>query len=339
MLSAALVGCGRRAAAYLEAYRRLEGVKPTACYAPNPKRRERVAARYGLRPYDSLEALLRAESPDVVHVVTWPDVRVGLMERVSAFGIPAATVEKPLATNPADVRRLRDLDESSGTKFAVCHQLRWHPTLVKCREAIASGALGRPLLAEMSAGLDLYSQGTHALSYGRYLLGDPRVRRVTGQVHGHHPEEGGQSCPAATLGYLELEGPARAIWSTGDISPVVVERGAPWQHLRIRVFAERGRVTYAECGESAIVASGEKRVFAPVDLYSYKEQALEAQAGFQQAVLRWLGDGSCPPGTCLSESLHEAEVLLAMLESARSGAPVEVRAERGAAVAAGAGSR
>jgi predicted dehydrogenase len=338
MLSAALVGCGRRAAAYLEAYRRIEGVKPTACYAPTPGRRERLAARYGLRAYEDLEAMLLAEEPDVVHIVTWPDVRVELMERVSAFGVPAVTVEKPLATDAGDIRRLRDLDEATGTKFAVCHQLRWHPTLAQCREFLASGALGRPLLAEMSARLDLYSQGTHALSYGRYLLGEPRILRVTGQVHGLHPEEGGQSCPAVTLGYLELDLPARAIWSTGDISPVVVERGAPWQHLRIRVFAERGQVTYAEFGESAIVASGQERFFPAVDLHSYKEQALEAQAGFQRAMLQWLSNRASPPGTCLAESLHEAETLLAVIESARSGAAVEVEGNR-ALVAAGGGSR
>ena len=90
---AALIGCGGRAPAHIEAYQLLENAEVVACCAPTPTRRDPLAERYRLRAYDSAETMIREESPDLVHIVTWPDTRIDLMQLVSSMGVPLCTVE------------------------------------------------------------------------------------------------------------------------------------------------------------------------------------------------------------------------------------------------------
>ena len=144
---AAIVGCGQRAHDHVEAYRHLPNVRVVACSAPSPTRREPFAQKYGLKAYADTAEMIRRERPDIVHLITWPKTRVELMTLVSDLDVPLCTVEKPVAIGVDDWRALQRLESESKTKFAVCHQLRWHPNLRKCQESIARGEIGVPPLS------------------------------------------------------------------------------------------------------------------------------------------------------------------------------------------------
>jgi len=139
---AVVVGCGGRAPAHIEAYLTIDNAELTACCAPSPDRREPLAEKYGITPYADLAETLIKEKPDIVHLVTPPHSRVEFMSIVSAHDVPLCTVEKPIALAVDDWRALQELEASSKTKFAICHQFRWPKHLSLCRQAIAGGALG-----------------------------------------------------------------------------------------------------------------------------------------------------------------------------------------------------
>ncbi len=95
---AAIVGSGQRSRPHIDAYRLLANAEVVACCAPTPSRRDALAAAFGIKAYADAAEMLRAERPDVVHIVTPPDARVELMTLVSDAGVPLCTVEKPIAT-------------------------------------------------------------------------------------------------------------------------------------------------------------------------------------------------------------------------------------------------
>jgi predicted dehydrogenase len=107
----------------------------------------------------------------------------------------AILLEKPIAEDLSHVDELRQTAAKSGSKILVGFQFRYHPTLNKAKELIASGALGKVLTVHAHWGEYLpnwhpwedYRQSyaaradlgggvivtlTHPLDYLRYLLGE-----------------------------------------------------------------------------------------------------------------------------------------------------------------------
>lgn len=321
---AVVVGCGGRAPAHIEAYRDIPNVEVVACSAPSPVRREPLAEKYGLRAYASAEEMIRAEHPDIVHLVTWPDTRVELLTLVNNLEVPLCTTEKPLATGVQDWLKLVELEKSSQTKFGVCHQLRWQPHLVRCQEVLRSGSLGKILLLDISAGMNIAGQGTHTLNYGMSLLGDVPVKTVFANAHGWDAADPGHPGPAASEANLIFEDGSRGLWTSGFVSPRCGDPATTWQHVRVAAYAERGRVLFEEFGNWEIVGPGdalERGSFGGME--SHARNNLLAQAGFHRAMFTWL-EGGPEPGTSLRRSLHEWAVVLAMYQSALEHRPVDL---------------
>ncbi len=99
---ACVVGCGNRSRAHINAYEHIPNAGVTACCAPTPTRRKKLAEECGIRAYSDVAEMLTEEKPDLVHLVTGPTTRVELMSFVAAHEVAACTVEKPIATGVED---------------------------------------------------------------------------------------------------------------------------------------------------------------------------------------------------------------------------------------------
>lgn len=319
----AVIGAGSRADAHCAASLALSELELVAVAAPSPTRREALAEQYGLRAYGDVGAMLRAEQPDLVHVVTPPSVRVDILRALAEHGVPAATVEKPVALAVADHRALSELVDGP-TRIGVCHQFRWYYSLVRCRQALASGRLGRVLWVDASAGMDITNQGTHALHYGNSLLGDRRVVEVFGTASGWNSADAAHPGPDDSLAQLTFDDGSRMVWATGPHTPRVGDPSTTWQHVRVAAHAEFGRVEWAEFGGWAIVGpdgmeSGEFEGFP-----AWQQGNLTAQTAFHAEMLAWLRDPEQPCGTNLARSLHEWQAVLALYASALERRPVRL---------------
>jgi len=321
---AAIIGCGHRAAAHIEAYYHIPEASVVACCAPSPLRREPLAAEYGLCAYADVAEMIERERPDIVHFITRPDVRVHIMSLVAEFGVPLCTVEKPVAAGVGDWLELQRLEARSRTKFAICHQFRWHPGLMRCQDAVRGGCLGEVALLDISSGMNIAGQGTHSLNYGRSLVGDPRVRSVFGQWSGWDKEDSFQAAPSSTFALLEFENGIRGIWTSGPVSPRVGDPSTNWQHVRVAAHAKNGRVNYEEFGRWEIVSASGTETGDYGNMGAWASKNLEAQAGFYRAMFRWLEDDSSAPGTNLAVSLHEWAVVLALYQSCLERCPIDM---------------
>jgi predicted dehydrogenase len=320
----AIIGAGSRAGAHVNAYQLIENAGVVACSAPSPNRREPFAARYGIKAYADAGEMIQQEKPDLVHIVTPPSVRESVMRLVSDCGVQADTFEKQSAIVVDDWKALRRLQKETRTRFGVCHQFRWHPTLARCREALASGRLGKLLMVEATAGMDITNQGTHALHYGNSLNGDAEVVRVFGAVSGWDQQDLSHPGPENSLACLTFDNGTRMFWNTGPLAPRAGDPGTVWQHVRVAGFAEKGRVLWEEFGRWEIVGPDGAEGGDYGGMENWARENLKAQAGFHRDMLAWIEDDSRPVGTNLTRSLHEWNAVLALYASALTRQPVEL---------------
>ncbi|GAH62307.1 unnamed protein product, partial [marine sediment metagenome] len=180
----AIVGCGGRSTQHARAYKLISRGELVACCDLDTERRQSYAKEFGIRPYADVVEMIKKEEPDLVHIVTPPNVRVELMQVISDSGVSACIVEKPICCEVSDWKNLCELEEKTNTKFAVNHQLRWQPDFAHCQKALNSGKLGKLLFLDFSAGMNISGQGTHILDYAMSLNQNTPAVRVFGAASG-----------------------------------------------------------------------------------------------------------------------------------------------------------
>ncbi len=310
-----IVGCGSRSRWHARAYKLISRGKLVACCDLDTERSQSCANKLNIRPYVDAIEMIKKEKPDLVHVVTPANMRVELMEGISDIGVPACIVEKPIACEVSDWKKLCELETKTKTKFAVSHQIRWHPNLMRCREALNSGKLGKVLFLDFSAGMNISQQGTHILDYAMSLNLDTRVVRVFGAASGGKEMKTIHPAPEMTVGQLLFANGVYGMWSTGYVAPRTIDDQATYKHIRIAAYAERGRTLYEELGKWEIVSSDGVEVGKIANVKEWEEGNYIAQVGLTNAMFDWLEDDSKPVGTNLECALHQWNVVLGLYAS------------------------
>jgi len=138
-----IVGCGRvTQQLHLPALQVMEGVSVVALAELEPQRLARVAGKFGItRRYPSHRELVADELVDVVAVC----VPASSHEEVTEAAIKAnkhVFVEKPLALEVEQARRMVSLAEATDRKTTVDFNLRSHRLVQDARRIVAGGTLG-----------------------------------------------------------------------------------------------------------------------------------------------------------------------------------------------------
>jgi predicted dehydrogenase len=323
----AIVGCGGRARWHAQAYAWIDRGELVACCDIDAERRDRFAGEFGIAGYADALTMIQQEGPDLVHLVTPPTARVDLMTLVSQEGVPACIVEKPIACQVADWKRLVELEAASGTRFAINHQFRWHANLTRCREALRSGRLGALRTLDFSAGMNISGQGTHMLDYAMSLNEDARVVRVFGAVSGTEGMHGGHPAPDTSIGQVLFHNGVYGVWVNGPTAPRAGDESTTYQHCRVAAYAERGHTLWEEFGRWEVVSPDGTEGGRTADMDDWEAGNHAAQAALTDAMFDWIEDDHSPAGTNLALGLHQWEAVLAMYASALWRRPVEIPLE------------
>lgn len=120
---------------------RAAGGTVAAIADPSPAARDRAAAA-GIAAYDSVEAMIAADACDLIYVAAPNDAHLGPVRAAAAAGLPVLC-EKPIAASLADAEAMAAAvgDTLYGTAFDQRH----HPAHVAIADALAGGAIGRPV--------------------------------------------------------------------------------------------------------------------------------------------------------------------------------------------------
>jgi len=316
-----MLGCGPRARGHADAYKHVKKSKLVAVCDMNEERLGKFTEEWGIeKGYKDIHEMLDKEKPDLLHIVTQPNLRVPLLTLASEAEVPAVLVEKPLCVDSADFRAIADLHKTTKTKIAVNHQLRFHPKVLELLDDVMEGRIGDVRFIDGTSRLNLAGQGTHILNLVFAFNGGVRPVRVFGQVSGdsqlntHHP------APDMAVGELVFANEVHGVIANGLNAPMTSDDEKAHMHKRIAVFGTRGFVhwkmqSWERSTTKVDYESGEK---------DYRAEDVLGQAAMTDAMFDWLEDDKKTHPNCLDVSLAESNTVLGMYASAIQRKPIEL---------------
>lgn len=141
-LKCAVIGCGGIAQVHAGVLARQESAQLLAFADIRPERARALAEKYGGNAYDSMEALLEKERPQVLHLCTPHYLHTPMAKVAAERGIHVFS-EKPPVISPAQWEEFQKLGER--VRVGVCFQNRYNLSVAFCRELLESGRAGKIL--------------------------------------------------------------------------------------------------------------------------------------------------------------------------------------------------
>jgi predicted dehydrogenase len=317
----AFLGCGPRSNGHAAAYEYISRGKMVACCDVNEERLNAYGERFGIaNRYNDLDKMLEKEKPDVVHLVTPPTLRVGLMTRLSEAGVPGVIVEKPICIGADDYKALRILEQNTKTRFVVNHQLRHHQQILEFLNDVKEGKIGQVRFLDASAVLPMSGQGVHVLDLIFAFSGYAQVETVFGASSGYDDIGGAHPSPRTAETLITFKNGIRAALQAGVGAPMFDKSLPDWGHKRIAVYGTHGFRHWWMYGCEKSLSDGTieklKRDYATDDV--------PGQAGLTNALFDWLKDENKISPTNLKTSLDEWLVILAGYMSTVEARPVDL---------------
>ncbi|HCU35542.1 MAG TPA: hypothetical protein DGT21_08810 [Armatimonadetes bacterium] len=316
----AFLGCGPRSNGHAAAYEHITRGVPVACCDMNEERLSQYAERWSIpNSYTDMDEMLEKEKPDVVHMVTRPNIRVELMRRLAEAGVPGVIVEKPVCVGAEDYKGLRTLDAEAETKFAVNHQLRHHPKVVAFLDDVAEGKIGDVRFLDASAVLPMSGQGVHVLDLMFAFAGYPEVQTVFGASSGYDDIDGTHPSPRTAESLITFRNGMRGALQAGEGAPIFTPEAPRHGHKRISVYGTHGFLHWRMFGWERSLPDGT----VETGEYQYGDDDPLGQAGLTNAMFDWLEDDKAIAPTNLKASLDEWLVILAGYMSTIEARPVD----------------
>jgi len=217
----------------------------TALSRRDPGRARESAREFGIEhSFTSTAKLCACPDVDAVFIATPDAMHFADVLECVRHGKPVL-VEKPMAMNADEARQMVEAAGAAGVTLGVAHVMRFEESVRWFRERIASGAIGKPVLARaafvaplissartwisdpnLATGGPLADVGVHCLDTLRYVLGD-EVLSVMAQAQ-YDPQW-----------VVETSGTALFHFGGGCLATMEVSARAPYQTL-LEVIGEDG---------------------------------------------------------------------------------------------------
>ncbi len=203
-----ILGTGAIATKHAQAYRNI-GFQIVACSNRTEARGREFASRWGAEFVPNYHDLCRYPGLDFIDVTAFPNFHPEPVRICAEIGRPIL-VQKPIATNLDDARRMIDLAHAAGIPFGVVSQHRFDDSTIFLKRALAAGRLGKLLEAdayvkwfrsdeyysrpikgswETEGGGALINQAIHQVDILLYLIGPVATVSGTWQIGARHKIE------------------------------------------------------------------------------------------------------------------------------------------------------
>lgn len=276
--------------------------------------------------FTDAEAMLAQTRPDVFVFVTYPDLRLSMVELAVKYEVQAISLEKPMAESLLEAKQMRDLCVQHQMKAVVCHQQKYLSQMRELKQKIDRGAIGTVTKIHVETQPWLAQLGTHYVDYAIWAAGGSRAKWVVGHVHGPETLQDNHPSPDYLLGEIGFENGVRAYIECGYLS----ERHNPEMYAdsdnRMTVYGTNGYV-YAETdgfwGECSRETKGELVTGKHPGWYHHQEKQI--QTPYYAEYAAWLDGG--PAHSCnIETAYHGYEILegicLSALNNTRMDLPI-----------------
>jgi predicted dehydrogenase len=268
-----IVGPGKVAILHARAIMEIPGATLSGICSRTVERAREFASEYGTSGYDDVSRMVANESLDLVVICTpHPNHLIPARDALEAGA--HVLVEKPLASTLQDCDAMLDISRKTGRHLGVISQRRWYPPVVRVKEAIDQGKLGKPVLAtvnmlgwrdeqyyqsdpwrgkwDLEGGGVMVNQAPHQLDLLCWLMGPIE------EVYGHwanlnHP-------------YIEVEDTALAIvkFRSGALGNIVLSNSQkPGIYGKVQVHGDNGASAGAQTEGGSMFIAGMAPITEP----------------------------------------------------------------------------
>jgi len=219
MFKIGLIGCGAISNGHVTAFDTIEDASITAACDISEEKLKSVCERTGARGYSDYKKMVKEEEIDLA-VITLPH---GLHCEAACFCAEAGLdifLEKPMALNSDECRKIIDVCKRSGVMLWVGHLQKYMPANVFAKKLIDSGELGelvgfsevrngeyftekRPKwfgIKAMSGGGIMMNLGAHALDKMKYFSNSD-IAEISGSIHMHD----GLDCEDGVQAFVKMK--------------------------------------------------------------------------------------------------------------------------------------
>jgi len=155
---------------FMPALRQVAGSEVVAVCGPVREETDRFAAQFGVpRRYYHLEEFVADAGPELVYVAS-PNLTHAENTIACLEAGKHVLCEKPMAPTLAECDRMIAAAERAGRVLAIGHLMRFFGYVAVARQLIASGRIGRPLLAHAEFGYSLPDFSPQPFSTNQFRL-------------------------------------------------------------------------------------------------------------------------------------------------------------------------
>jgi predicted dehydrogenase len=144
-----IVGCGHISNQHLRQLKSMQNIELVGVCDLNKEAAKLISRRFKIKnAYQNFSMFLRDCSPQVVHILTPPQVHKKLALEAMASGCHVL-IEKPMAVDAEEAQAMVSFSQLHGVCLGVCHNFLFVPSFVAARKLINRGEIGRILSAEL----------------------------------------------------------------------------------------------------------------------------------------------------------------------------------------------
>jgi predicted dehydrogenase len=144
-----IIGCGFWAGYQVAAWREADAALEFAFCDRDAAKAQALASRFGpARAYEEAREMLDQEMPDLVDIITSPEMHAALTELAAEKGIPVIC-QKPMAPDWETARRMVSICREAGIPFYIHENFRWQLPMRKVKALLQDDRIGTPFRARM----------------------------------------------------------------------------------------------------------------------------------------------------------------------------------------------
>ncbi|WP_440946660.1 UDP-N-acetylglucosamine 3-dehydrogenase [Methanosarcina sp. T3] len=142
MIRVGVVGTGYMGENHVRIYSKMEDVKLIGISDPNTSRVKELAARYGTLPFANHKKMFEKTKLDAISIAAPTTLHCPIVLDALGAGVDVL-VEKPIADSVENASAMIESAEEMDRHLMVGHIERFNPAVLKLKEIVDSGALGK----------------------------------------------------------------------------------------------------------------------------------------------------------------------------------------------------
>ncbi len=188
-----IVGLGVISYRHAQSVLETENAELVAASSRTEENREKFSKEFDVRMFADYEEMLKQDDIDAVSICTPSGTHLGFGMKAAEAG-KHVIVDKPIEVSVDRAQKLVESCEKNGVKLAVIYQNRYSDAVLKLKDAVDSGKIGKPVMArgtvkwfrsqeyytdsgwrgtlDLDGGGALINQSIHTLDLLIWILGD-----------------------------------------------------------------------------------------------------------------------------------------------------------------------